>query len=157
MFWHFDIRLGIVVVVAALIQGGRYERLVALLFAVRGALNLLAPKWDWLDPSDWYRLLTFQSIFLLILLWLVWRHRRGWLVTIVLLQAASVGLEGWCALHVTAEHEQTYMGVFFTLAVAKSLALAWAVIQHWIAPPRPLPGANDPDLYEEARKRGALP
>ena len=157
MFWHFDVRLGIVVVVLALIRGGRYERLVALLFAVRGVLNFLAPKWDWLDPSDWYRLLAFQAAFLLILLWLVWRHRRGWLAAIVLLHAASVALEAWCALHVTSAREQVFMPIFFSLAVAKSLVLAWAVIQYWIAPPRPLPTGEDPDLYEEARRRGALP
>jgi drug/metabolite transporter (DMT)-like permease len=157
MFWHFDIRLGIVVVVLALIQGGRWERLVALLMTVRGVLNLMAPKWDWMDANDWRRLMAFQGVFLLIFLWLLWRHRRPWLLAFVLLQAGSVLLEGWCSFHLSTRTETAYTAIFFALAIAKSLVLGWAVLRRWITPPRPLPGQDDPDLYAVAASRGFLP
>jgi hypothetical protein len=157
LYWHFDIRLGIVVVVLALIQGGRFERLVALLMSLRGALNLLAPKWDWMDVGDWERLIAFQGVFLLIFLWLWWRCRHPWLATFTLLQAGSVLLEAWCALHLAPATEPTYQAVFFGLSIAKSIVLGWAVLRRWIMPPRPLPGEHDLDLRQAALKRGRLP
>jgi hypothetical protein len=157
MVWHLDIRLGIIVVVLALIQGGRYERLVAWLLSVRGLLNLLAPKWDWMDVNDWHRLTLFQAAFLVAFVWLLWRHRRPWLLVLVLLQAASVLLEGWCAMHLSLATERDYRALFYILAIGKSLTLGWAVVLRWITPPHPLPAGADPDLYEAASRRWGSP
>lgn len=157
MSWHLDIRLAVITVVLALIFGGRAERLTALVFLVRGFLNLLAPKWDWMDVTDWDRLIAFQAVFVAILVWLLWRHRRGWLLAIVLLQCFTVGLEAWCAFHLSPATESAYRAAFIVLAVARSSVLAWAVLRFWVVPPRAAPATGDIDLYEAALKRGPLP
>lgn len=155
MFHNFDVRLGIFVVVLALLQGGRSERLIAVLLTLRGALNLLAPRWEWHNIHDWERLILFQSAFLAAFAWIAWRRRAGWLTALVILQAGSVGLEVYCASHLTSSHPM--LPAFYALDLAKSLLLAWAVARRYLAHPirPPAAGERDTDLLRAAA--GAWP
>ena len=153
MLLHMDVRLGIFVVAIALFQGGRWERLIALLFAIHGALNLLAPGWDWHQLGDWQRWTLFQAGFTLLFAAIAWRHRVRWLAAMALLQAGSVGIGIWCALHL--DISETMRPAFFLLAIGKSAVLGVSVAYRHIAHPRSPPrwGQPDPDLLGEARAR----
>jgi hypothetical protein len=149
--------VGVVAVVAALLRGGRFERLVALILTAANAVR-------WIEVASWIPrefvtgragvlIWTFNaSLALAALAWLAWVRRARWVYAVLGLSAAIMAVYLYARLHpgTWAWLHDVYNG----LTLARSLCLGWAVLRYNLAPPTPAPGEAAFDARRAARSEG---
>jgi hypothetical protein len=140
----------------ALFEGGRRERLVAVILALHLLVHeltydvlVMAPAFP--EPLQYGLLALEEAAVLMVLVWLTWWRVTGWMLALTAVQAASLAVWIVSGLFDLGD-EVPYRILHAALDVLRGLVLIAATARHALAAPRrpPDPGA-DIDLVEAAR------
>ncbi len=152
MFADLEFQLISVVLGVALFEGGRRERLAALISSVHFAIYVFLMSEVSPDVETLSQTTAVQVILLPALVWLAWRYRTLWALVLAGLQVVVVVV--WVITTLDdALRDLIHRLVFFGLEAAKAACLGWAAAVYVAASPRRPPGRGEPDidLYETAK------
>lgn len=145
--------VGVICVIAALLRGGRFERLAALILVVNNivqwAEQLMIGRFNPLHPGPSLTAhLIRAGLLFLAMAGLAWSRRARWLVLLALLCGAAFVDAALVWRH--PEYRPTAYFIGFWLVLGRALVLLWAVIAYNLGPPVLAPGQAEFDRLRAA-------